>query len=77
MRFACALLVAWSGIAAAQQDDPDTDAARALFKRGTLQYDAGQFREALGMFEQAKAIKPLPAFDYNIGRCHEQLGQWP
>ena len=64
-----------SAVAVAQEGDLDTDAARALFKRGTVQYDAGDYRGALGMFEQAKAIKPLPAFDYNIARCHEQLGE--
>src|SRR5262245_19626711 len=41
-----------------------------------MQYDLGHYREALRTFEQAKATKPLPAFDYNIGRCYEQLGQW-
>lgn len=64
-----------SAVAVAQEGDLDTDAARALFKRGTVQYDAGDYRGALGMFEQAKAIKPLPAFDYNIAKCHEQLGE--
>ena len=65
-----------SAVAVAQEGgDLDTDAARALFKRGTVQYEAGDYRGALAMFEQAKAIKPLPAFDYNIARCHEQLGE--
>jgi len=75
VRLVCALLLAWSAAALAQESDFDTDAARALFKRGTVQYDAGHYRDALGMFEQARAIKPLPAFDYNIAKCHEQLGE--
>ena len=69
------VIMLWSALVVAQDGDLDTDAARALFKRGTVQYDAGDYRSALGMFEQAKAIKPLPAFDYNIARCHEQLGE--
>lgn len=75
MRIVCAVLLALGSLAGAQED-PDTDAARALFKRGMAQYDAGHVREAIAMFEQAKAIKPLPAFDYNIAHCHEQLGEW-
>jgi tetratricopeptide (TPR) repeat protein len=67
--------MACSAIAVAQEGDLDTDAARALFKRGTMQYAAGHYRDALGMFEQAKAIRPLPAFDFNIAKCHEQLGE--
>jgi len=70
-----AVVILCSAVALAQEGDLDTDAARALFKRGTVQYDAGDYRGALGMFEQAKAIKPLPAFDYNIAKCHEQLGE--
>jgi tetratricopeptide (TPR) repeat protein len=69
------VLLVCSATAVAQEADLDTDAARALFKRGTVQYEAGDYRGALGMFEQAKAIKLLPAFDYNIAKCHEQLGE--
>ena len=75
MRLVSAVVILCSALAVAQEGDLDTDAARALFKRGTVQYEAGDYRGALGMFEQAKAIKPLPAFDYNIAKCHEQLGE--
>jgi tetratricopeptide (TPR) repeat protein len=62
--------------APARAQDADTEAARDLSDRAMMQYDLGHYREALRTFEQAKATKSLPAFDYNIGRCHEQLGQW-
>jgi tetratricopeptide (TPR) repeat protein len=76
VRLLSVVVILCSAVAVAQEgSDLDTDAARALFKRGTVQYDAGDYRGALGMFEQAKAIKPLPAFDYNIARCREQLGE--
>ncbi|HEX6835441.1 MAG TPA: tetratricopeptide repeat protein, partial [Polyangia bacterium] len=78
MRFVWAsLVVVLCGVHfAAAQEDTDTDAARALFRRGTAQYEQKHYREALTSFEQAKSIKPLPAFDYNIARCHEQLAEW-
>jgi tetratricopeptide (TPR) repeat protein len=62
--------------APARAQDADTEAARDLSDRAMMQYDLGHYREALRTFEQAKATRPLPAFDYNIGRCYEQLGQW-
>ncbi len=74
--WALAVVVVVAGPASAQPSDTDTDAARALFKRGMAQYELGHYREALSSFEQAKAIKPLPAFDYNLARCHEQLAEW-
>ena len=77
MRFACAVAVlGWACAAAAQSEDLDTDASRALFRRGTQQYAEGHYREALASFEQAKAIRPLPAFDFNIGRIYERLGDF-
>jgi tetratricopeptide repeat protein len=49
--------------------------ARALFREGMSLYQAGNYRGALDRFEQGYAIEHEPAFLYNIGRCHEQLGE--
>jgi hypothetical protein len=38
-------------------------------------YDAGDYRGALARFQQGYAMEHEPAFLYNIGRCHEQLGE--
>ncbi|MBI2894353.1 MAG: tetratricopeptide repeat protein, partial [Deltaproteobacteria bacterium] len=49
--------------------------ARALFQQGIALYERGDFRDALELFERGYAIEPEPAFLYNIGRCHERLGE--
>lgn len=74
-----ALLVLLSlvvGPALRAEDDPDTEVARRLFKQGSALYIAGDYQKALGLFEQARLAKPLPAFDFNIARCHDRLGKW-
>jgi tetratricopeptide (TPR) repeat protein len=53
--------------------DPDTQIARRRFDRGTELYGAERYAEAVVEFEAARAVKPLPAFDYNIGLCHDRL----
>jgi tetratricopeptide (TPR) repeat protein len=52
------------------------DEARGHFDRGRELYDQGLFREAMSEFVEARTLMAAPAFDYNIGRCLEQLGQW-
>jgi tetratricopeptide (TPR) repeat protein len=54
-------------------DDPDTTAARRHFDAGLHYYDHEDFKGALAEFQAARRSKPLPAFDYNIGRCYDRL----
>jgi tetratricopeptide (TPR) repeat protein len=56
--------------------DVDTEAAKRHFANGLELYGLEHYAEAIAEFEQARAIKPLPAFDFNIGRCHERLERW-
>jgi tetratricopeptide (TPR) repeat protein len=67
------LCLLWSGMAAA--GDSAAEEARRHFNRGRELYGAQQYREAIEEFERARQAKPLPAFDYNLGRCHEELGE--
>jgi hypothetical protein len=53
----------------------DAALARAHFTRGKQHYAAGKFQEAIRSFRQAAAIQGSPTLEYNIGRCHEKLGQ--
>lgn len=53
--------------------DPDTEIARRHFDQGTALYYAGKYAVAIVEFEAAWKTKPSPAFDYNIGRCHDRL----
>jgi tetratricopeptide (TPR) repeat protein len=71
--FAIVLLVGAPAVAA--ETDPDTEVAQRLFAEGASAYDAHDYARALERFEAARRLKPLPAFDYNIARCHDRLGQ--
>ena len=60
--------------AGAEEKDPDTEVAQRLFGEGVAAYGAHDYARALQRFEAARRLKPLPAFDYNIARCHDRLG---
>jgi tetratricopeptide (TPR) repeat protein len=63
-------LVAVSGAARAE----DKAAARAAYSEGTRYYDLGQYKEALEAFKRAYWNYEDPAFLFNLGQCHRQLG---
>lgn len=56
--------------------EPDEQAARRHFEAGLESYGREDYRGAIAEFEQARALHSLPAFDFNIGRCHERLEEW-
>ena len=65
-----------SALASAQPADPDTEAAKRHFDRGKALYEQQRYDEALGEFETARALKPLPELLYNIGRTQERREEW-
>ena len=73
------LLGAPSARAAAEQVEgplPPTDvtAAKIHYEAGRRLYEAKRYREALTEFDAAFQASGRAALLYNIGRCHEQLG---
>lgn len=42
---------------------------------GKLAFDQGRFREALGEYQRAYDLAPVPELLFNIARCREQLGE--
>lgn len=56
----------------ARGDDSATIIARGRYEEGKLYFQKGDYARALAEFEAARSVKPLPAFDYNIGVCHER-----
>ena len=73
------IVLAISGLALpalAEQVDPDTEVARRHFQRGSELYEQQRYDDAINEFDQARQLKPLPAFDYNIARCHDRMGRW-
>jgi tetratricopeptide (TPR) repeat protein len=65
--------------AGAQQRPPSagaTDAlARAKFQEGLRAFEEGRYGDALANFEEAHTLSRRAAILYNIGVCHERLGQ--
>lgn len=50
-------------------------AARAHFQEAERLAKEGRWREAIASFEAAYRAQPHPALFFNIGKCHEQLGE--
>jgi len=72
--FSLLLLVLASANTARGAARDDIEAARAHYARGTRLYEVGEYRQALAEYKAAHVSKPDPAFLYNIGQCHRQLG---
>ncbi len=66
-----------AGVARAQvkSDDFKRDLARAQFKIGAKYYEVGEYRKALDAFGEAHRLSQKPGLLFNIGRCHELLGE--
>jgi tetratricopeptide (TPR) repeat protein len=59
----------------ADQAPIDTEArAMQAYNDGKAAYDAGKYEDALKLFLDAQSLYPSPVFHYNIGLCHEALG---
>lgn len=71
---ASALVVAL--IVSAPSADPAAKAKEAFLAAQKL-YKEARYADAIVKFEEAHALKPSPVLFYNIGRCHEQLGDVP
>ena len=57
-------------------EDAATRTARRHFQKGEKLFALGRFDEALAQYEQAFEARPLPAFLFNIGQCHRNLGNY-
>jgi tetratricopeptide (TPR) repeat protein len=66
------LAAAWPGNVHATDDK---EAARRSYTEGSRLYDIADYAAALKAFKRAYLQYEEPAFLYNIGQCHRQLGQ--
>lgn len=71
--FLLVVAVTASGVAPTARAE-NRPAAREAYKDGMRHYDLGQFHEALENFMRAYWNFEDPAFLFNIGQCHRQLG---
>lgn len=79
----CLILVGLTGFgivptAQAQEEDSAQVARQVedLNRQAAAEFRAGNFEEAIDLFEDAYALQPVPNLLYNIGRCYEQLEEW-
>lgn len=56
--------------------EDDTEAARRLGVQGLKAYDAGDFAEALALFDQSSQVLRTPTVELYAARCLERLGRW-
>ncbi len=56
--------------------DPDVEVARRHFEHGLELYMNARYSDAIGEFEAARRLKPLPALGYNIARCYDRMERW-
>lgn len=57
--------------------EDSTQKAKEAFQTAQRLYKEARYADAIVKFEEAYALKPSPVLFYNIGKCHEQLGDVP
>ncbi|MCC6746478.1 MAG: hypothetical protein IT371_02400 [Deltaproteobacteria bacterium] len=70
-----AALLALVGQAHANPTPSDLELAKKHFELGRIYYDQAAYDRALTEFKEAYRLSKKPALLYNIGKCHESLGQ--
>jgi tetratricopeptide (TPR) repeat protein len=50
--------------------------ARQKFDEARAEFSAHHYDVALKLFQESYRLAPYPDLLFNIGRCHEELGQW-
>jgi hypothetical protein len=64
----------------AHADEPFTKPAsveaRDRLSRGNKLYRVGDFEKAIEEYEAGALVEPVPIFDYNLGQCYRQLGEY-
>jgi len=61
--------------ASAAPESGDLAKAKELVQWGQKLYKQARYAEAIAKFEEAYLARPSPVITYNIGKCHEQLGE--
>lgn len=57
-----------------QSNQTSTERARLVYDQAVAAYEAHKYRDAIDLFLQADALKPNPAFSFNIGTAYEDMG---
>lgn len=52
----------------------NTEQAKLVYAQAVAAYEAHKYRDAIDLFQQVDALKPNPAFSFNIGIAYEDMG---
>lgn len=63
-------------IALAFPTTASAQSAQELYERAELHFNVGEFQRALNLYREAYRLQPLVGLIVNVGRCHQQLGQY-
>jgi len=75
LALAVAVTVAVAPLAIRTASAGPADDARLHYKQGATLYSAGNYRAAIAEFAKANALAPSAVLDFNIGLCHDRLGE--
>jgi tetratricopeptide (TPR) repeat protein len=53
-----------------------TSRAEALIRKAIVEFDGGEFDDALVHAREAYDLQPVPGLLYNLGQCHRALHHW-
>jgi tetratricopeptide (TPR) repeat protein len=76
LALAAGLVLGLGALTPVHAEDAATRTARRHFQKGEKLFALGRFDDALEQYEQAFEARPLPAFLFNIGQCHRNLGNY-
>ena len=78
LRLLLVIAVALTGVLLARdaRADESLDRAREAFDKGQSLYSSGSYAEAAEQFQAAYDSRPFAQFLFNIGACHEKLGDY-
>lgn len=52
----------------------DMNQARLVYEQAVIAYGERRYKDAILLFQQADALRPNPAFSFNIGTAYEDMG---
>jgi tetratricopeptide (TPR) repeat protein len=58
----------------AQSTQTNTEQAKLVYDHAVAAYEEHRYRDAIDLFTQADALRPNPAFSFNIGIAYEDMG---
>ncbi len=75
VRLVAVVLATFAAVAHCDETE-DSARARALYEQAVKEYNTGSYETACALFREGYQRRPDPAFLFNLGQCHRQLGHY-